>query len=240
MNIFALDRDPYVAASFHCDKHVVKMIVEYAQLLSTAHRQLDGTPTLVEWENTHVLKNEGGQAISESSFPKRKTLLVLPGETPYVEYETVSYGNDDNETHVEVSGKAELLGRKCYNSTHYNHPSAVWARQTDANYHWLVQLFDGVLREYEKRYQKKHATEKLREFFLIAPKNIDKGVLTPFALAMPDEYKVDDEVLSYQNYYVGDKARFAKWTEPATVPKWFSNRVQDDESNFQRPSRVRG
>jgi hypothetical protein len=27
----------------HCDKHVVKMIIEYAQLLSTAHRLLDGT-----------------------------------------------------------------------------------------------------------------------------------------------------------------------------------------------------
>ena len=26
----------------HCDKHVVKMIIEYAQLLSTAHRVLDG------------------------------------------------------------------------------------------------------------------------------------------------------------------------------------------------------
>jgi hypothetical protein len=26
----------------HCDKHVVKMIIEYAQMLSTAHRILDG------------------------------------------------------------------------------------------------------------------------------------------------------------------------------------------------------
>jgi hypothetical protein len=26
----------------HCDKHVVKMIIEYAQLMSTAHRVLDG------------------------------------------------------------------------------------------------------------------------------------------------------------------------------------------------------
>ena len=29
-------------AKQHVDKHVVKMIVEYAQLLSTAHRVLDG------------------------------------------------------------------------------------------------------------------------------------------------------------------------------------------------------
>lgn len=41
MNIFHLDRDPVVAARMMCDKHVVKMIVEYAQLMSTAHRVLD-------------------------------------------------------------------------------------------------------------------------------------------------------------------------------------------------------
>lgn len=43
MNIFYLDNDPTIAAQMHCDKHVVKMILETAQLLSTAHRLLDGT-----------------------------------------------------------------------------------------------------------------------------------------------------------------------------------------------------
>ena len=42
MNIFYLDKDPIIAAQMQCDKHVVKMIVETAQLLSTAHRVLDG------------------------------------------------------------------------------------------------------------------------------------------------------------------------------------------------------
>jgi len=42
MNIFYLNKDPKVCAEQHCDKHVVKMIVEYAQLLSTAHRVIDG------------------------------------------------------------------------------------------------------------------------------------------------------------------------------------------------------
>ena len=41
MNIFVLDRDPRIAAEMHCDKHCVKMILEYAQMLSTAHRVLD-------------------------------------------------------------------------------------------------------------------------------------------------------------------------------------------------------
>ena len=43
MNIFYLSRDTKECAELHTDKHVVKMILEYAQLLSTAHRILDGT-----------------------------------------------------------------------------------------------------------------------------------------------------------------------------------------------------
>ena len=42
MNIFYLNEDPRVAAEEHCDKHVCKMTIEYCQLLSTAHRALDG------------------------------------------------------------------------------------------------------------------------------------------------------------------------------------------------------
>ena len=44
MNIFVLHNDPIVAAQMLCDKHVPKMIVESGQMLSTAHRLLDGTP----------------------------------------------------------------------------------------------------------------------------------------------------------------------------------------------------
>lgn len=43
MNIFFLDINPKICAQYHTDKHVVKMILESAQLLSTAHRVLDGT-----------------------------------------------------------------------------------------------------------------------------------------------------------------------------------------------------
>jgi Pyrimidine dimer DNA glycosylase len=44
MNIFYLDSDPEQCAKWMVDKHVVKMILESAQLLSTAHRILDGVP----------------------------------------------------------------------------------------------------------------------------------------------------------------------------------------------------
>jgi hypothetical protein len=37
MNIFVLSKNPQLAAHLHCDKHVVKMILETAQLLYSAH-----------------------------------------------------------------------------------------------------------------------------------------------------------------------------------------------------------
>jgi hypothetical protein len=42
LNIFYIDENPQQAAEWMVDKHVVKMILESAQLLSTAHRVLDG------------------------------------------------------------------------------------------------------------------------------------------------------------------------------------------------------
>ena len=42
MNIFVLDESPVISAQMMCDKNISKMIVEAAQMLSTAHRMLDG------------------------------------------------------------------------------------------------------------------------------------------------------------------------------------------------------
>lgn len=58
MNIFFLDSDIAKCAQMHNDKHCVKMILEYSQLLSTAHRVLDG-------------KEEEGKKMVAGSFPVR-------------------------------------------------------------------------------------------------------------------------------------------------------------------------
>lgn len=52
MNIFVLSYDPVEAAQMQCDKHVVKMILESAQMLSTAHH-LCGDPDPIMYKPTH-------------------------------------------------------------------------------------------------------------------------------------------------------------------------------------------
>lgn len=51
MNIFVTNECPTQAAKDHCDVHLRKMIVELAQLLSTAHYELDGSQ--VGYKPTH-------------------------------------------------------------------------------------------------------------------------------------------------------------------------------------------
>ena len=69
MNIFYLDKDPATCAQMHVDKHCVKMILEYAQLLSTAHRVLDGT-----------------QSVRLSKTGRKQTAFILPDSRESVLY----------------------------------------------------------------------------------------------------------------------------------------------------------
>jgi hypothetical protein len=45
--------------------------------------------------------------------------------------------------------------------------------------------------------------------------------LTPFAQAMPQEYKRSCAVEAYRAYYIGDKADIAEWDWGRLTPDWF-------------------
>ena len=53
MNIFYLDKEPKLCAQYHVDKHVVKMILETAQLLSTTHWVLGGEGPYKQTHKNH-------------------------------------------------------------------------------------------------------------------------------------------------------------------------------------------
>ncbi len=53
MNIFVLSENPRECAKMHCDKHVVKMILETAQLLSTALHE-SGNSELAPYKKNHI------------------------------------------------------------------------------------------------------------------------------------------------------------------------------------------
>jgi hypothetical protein len=53
MNIFFLDENPILSAQYHVDKHVVKMILETAQLLCSVHHVTDQDTDQVPYKLSH-------------------------------------------------------------------------------------------------------------------------------------------------------------------------------------------
>ena len=56
MNIFYVDKNPETAAKMMCDKHIIKMILESAQMLCTAKRVLDGKEYFSTTKNGRKIK----------------------------------------------------------------------------------------------------------------------------------------------------------------------------------------
>lgn len=173
MNIFFLDSNPFQAAKMHHDKHVVKMILETAQLLSTAHRVLDG----IEY-------------IDASSGRRIKRYKL----------------NDHRENIL-------------YKTTHKNHPSNKWVRETSENYCWAYKLFVHLLAEYTHRYGKHHKCESLKYDLGNLPENIQVSTMTQIPQAMPEQYRTNDSVQAYRNYYIAEKKWQSKYTN-RKVPTW--------------------
>ena len=153
MNIFHLDKTPIKCALYHCDKHVVKMILETSQMLSTAYQKHAG-------ENDSLYK---------SAYP--------------------------------------------------NHPMTLWVGETYKNFGWTLLLGEALGFQYTHLYNKRHKSMRIINYFF---KNLDwkdklpKGEQTTPPLCMPDEFKCDDYVQAYKNYYINKKKSFAKYTKVDT------------------------
>ena len=110
-----------------------------------------------------------------------------------------------------------------YSATHINHPSAKWVRESLENYQWLYNMFRDLCYEYKYRYERDHKTSLMMTHLQYPPNNIPKNVIfSEPPPAMPDQYKVKgDSIASYQNYYLGDKARMFSWKK-RTAPTWIA------------------
>ena len=155
MNIFYLHEDPSVAASYMYDKHVVKMILESAQMLCTAHHH---------------------------------------------------YGNGDNVP---------------YKKAHYNHPSTKWVRENSLHYDWLYEHMMSLGTIYRWKYGREHMTiSKCEDSLFNAPNDIPHEPFEQPPQCMPDEYKTDDSVDAYWNYYIGEKHTVANKNENIKTMKF--------------------
>lgn len=117
---------------------------------------------------------------------------------------------------------------KLYKTTHKNHPVSIWVRTSLENYMWTLDLIDAMHTEWKYRYD--HPADKEHKSYIVA-KYLRKYApkagefpctgLTPFAQAMPDEYKCEDAVEAYRRYYQSpEKQKIACWKKRG-VPEWY-------------------
>lgn len=93
-----------------------------------------------------------------------------------------------------------------FRPVHLHHPCTVWVRQCLANYMWLTDLALAIAEEYEYRWPgRTHSCKAHAQWLQANPPVLPDSPLTPFALAMPDEYKTQDPIESYINFYRGSK-----------------------------------
>lgn len=148
VNIFYLDPDPRRAAEMMHDKHVVKMILETAQILSTVC-------------DRHRSWTEG-----------------------------------------------------MYRPTHPHHPSVLWAGDSSAHFHWLVEHGQHLCNEYNYRYGRFHKSGAVIDLCgAEAPAHFPARTWVQPTQAMPDEFKIaGDSVAAYRAYYLGRKVEQSGWT----------------------------
>jgi len=121
------------------------------------------------------------------------------------------------------------INDQLYKMAHKNHPVTIWCRTSKANFTWTLDLIEELHNEWRFRYG--HSTTKFHKSYLMAMilrENIpsddkfEKTGLTPFALAMPVEFKTDDPVASYRRYYMSnEKQKIASWKKRREMPKWY-------------------
>ena len=108
-----------------------------------------------------------------------------------------------------------------YRSTHIRHPCTLWVGNSIDNFQWLVGLSIALNDEYRWRYEKSQDHASIGVVRQIENFRFASRGLTPFAQAMPAQYKdVNDPVAAYRRFYCNEKSTFATWTK-REPPEWF-------------------
>ena len=112
-----------------------------------------------------------------------------------------------------------------YKPVHQKHPCTLWAGETVLNYLYLHKLGIALCKEYTYRYRRKHACEKVLALIPEPPVELkQRGYTKPYQ-AMPEEYKDDNPIIAYRNYYINEKARFCKWKK-RSIPPFMKNTME--------------
>lgn len=107
-----------------------------------------------------------------------------------------------------------------YKGGYHHHPVTKWTGENWSNFSWLSEYGKALSAEYTIRFGKTHGCHwAIHDLTLIGNSVLPWGELTPFAQAMPDEFRNADPVVAYRDYY--HSKTFAKWDKGTPAPDWW-------------------
>ncbi|UFX98297.1 hypothetical protein [Candidatus Gromoviella agglomerans] len=218
MNIFFLDYDIRKCAQYHCDKHVIKMILEYAQILCTSFRSVILSISSMKifedieiYRSTHIKHPCVLWAMSSFKhwFYLWSLCALLDREYLYRYKSNISCAEFDD--FVDNWDFDIINGNFLSNLNDFDVQRNLIANLS-LNYNDSHKSFCVVARLANKIV----SSEDIFMLFISSFQNVE-FVHPP--QAMPDIYRSDDCVESYRLYYKMDKVSFAKWIN-RDIPKW--------------------
>lgn len=204
MNLFFLSEDPVLCAQQHCNKHVVKMVTETGQILSTVIRQkLGNIPTI---DNITLYSSTHSHhpsvlwcGASLSNF--RYTLQLFKALSDEYTHRYKKVHATYTKLYAHIIDNLETYERRFLEIT----PKLYLGTSIQAEHYFFAppQCVD-----------KASLISKGRGTFFV-----DKQRMLRYAALVT--------ILAYRNYYRTKKAYFAKWTD-REVPAWFTTGDDSD------------
>jgi len=138
------------------------------------------------------------------------------------------HGATDNDMPLTKSGNP-LKG------AYPNHPCTLWCGDSRENFKWASNHAIALAEEYTWRYGKTHACEAGIHKMANMRNMIPEGKMTPPAQAMPEEYRNEDPVVAYRDYYFYDKRLSidCSWNKTRSSPEWWNRMLVLEELTQQ-------
>lgn len=124
MNIFVLDSNPKLAAQYHCNKHCVKMILESAQMLCSAHwlsLLKEGGKSLSDFKRVSLAKQWCIDNYPATRIPKYSFTHVRHPCTTWTSAKTENYN-----WHIHLCGELLEEYTRRYKRRHKSHDVYDW------------------------------------------------------------------------------------------------------------------
>lgn len=133
----------------------------------------------------------------------------------------------------------------CYSITHENHPCTKWGREREENTAWMITHGLAMCSEYHRRYGRIHACLQAhldaKRWFKAYGSSTTRYVdHSPFARAMPDEFKNDSTISTPEAYrrYIHTKG-YAVWKHNNEPSWWDAEKFRPARELYLEEKRLR-